>query len=61
MSRHDDGVALRQMAEHLTEAVEIAKERSRKDLNKEWTIVKVDFPLLADQIEVVLRRMGTQS
>lgn len=33
MSRHDDGISLRQMADHLEEAVEIARRRSRGDLD----------------------------
>jgi uncharacterized protein with HEPN domain len=33
MSRHDDNVSLRQMLDHAREAVEMAKPRSRADLD----------------------------
>lgn len=33
MSRHDDGISLRQMADHLEESVDIARGRSREDLD----------------------------
>ena len=33
MSRHDDGVSLRQMADHLEESIEVARGRSRVELD----------------------------
>ncbi len=49
MSRHDDGVALRQMLDHIEEAVALAQPRTRADLESD----RVFFLALLKLVEIV--------
>ncbi len=49
MSRHDDGIALRQMFDHIEEAVALAMNRSRTDLESD----RVFFLALLKLVEIV--------
>lgn len=55
MSRHDDTITLRQMLDHIEEAVSLAKNSTCEDLeSNRWTIVTADFVHLARQIKELL-------
>ncbi len=49
MSRHDDSITLRQMLEHIDEAINIAKGRSQNDLGTD----RVFFLALLKLVEIV--------
>lgn len=64
MSRRDDTVPMRQMLDHARQAVAVAKQRSRADLDSDWLlqlalrqviqIVGEEFPLLIAALERAL-------
>ena len=49
MSRHDDIVSLRQMLDHITEAVALARDRTREDLESDRLL----FLALLKLVEIV--------